>query len=130
MNQYETGFIVAPNLAEEEATTLINQLVEVIRPETAVDQERPLGKTQAGYPIKRFNEGLYVFLPMRGPQASRPSWKEGSNRLMPSCVSSPSRKTPEIQPRAKKKVKAAEAVETAPAGAEPQAVTTSPEEVK
>jgi len=52
MNQYETGFIVAPNLAEEEATTLINQLLKSYRPETAVIKKDLWGKRRLAYPIK------------------------------------------------------------------------------
>jgi len=30
MNQYETGFIIAPNLSEEETSALIVQMAEVV----------------------------------------------------------------------------------------------------
>lgn len=62
MNQYETGFIVAPNLSEEETSALINQMAEVISAKKGRIIKQDLwGKRRLAYPIKRFNEGVYVF---------------------------------------------------------------------
>ncbi|MGC8891365.1 MAG: 30S ribosomal protein S6 [Candidatus Saccharicenans sp.] len=62
MNQYETGFIIAPNLSEEETTALINQMAEVVSSKQGKMIKQDLwGKRKLAYRIKKFNEGFYVF---------------------------------------------------------------------
>lgn len=131
MNQYETGFIVAPNLPEEEASALINQLAEVIPAKNGQIIKKDFwGKRKLAYPIKRFKEGLYVFFVYQGSPAvpteleRRFKQTDAILRFM----------TIKLDPRdllkGKKKVKTAEAAESIPAGTEPQSEESVREEVK
>ncbi|MGB9835339.1 MAG: 30S ribosomal protein S6 [Candidatus Saccharicenans sp.] len=70
MNQYETGFIIAPNLSEEETTALIAQMAEVVPAKKGRMIKQDLwGKRRLAYPIKRFTEGFYVFFTYEGTPA-------------------------------------------------------------
>jgi len=70
MNQYETGFIIAPNLSEEETTTLISQMAEVVPAKKGRMIKKDIwGKRRLAYTIKRFNEGFYVFFTYEGTPA-------------------------------------------------------------
>ena len=70
MNHYETAFIIAPNLPEEETSALINQLAEVIVSKNGQMIKQDLwGKRRLAYPIKKFNEGFYVFFTYQGVPA-------------------------------------------------------------
>jgi small subunit ribosomal protein S6 len=70
MNRYETAFIIAPNLSEEETSTLIKQLVDVVVSKNGQMIKQDLwGKRKLAYPIKKFNEGFYVFLTYQGEPA-------------------------------------------------------------
>jgi small subunit ribosomal protein S6 len=70
MNQYETGFIIAPNLSEEENTRLIAQMAEVVSAKKGRMIKQDLwGKRRLAYPIKRFQEGFYVFFTYEGTPA-------------------------------------------------------------
>jgi small subunit ribosomal protein S6 len=62
MRLYETGFLIAPNLSEEETESLIGQMADIVsqRKGRMVKQEK-WGKRKLAYPIKRFNEASYVF---------------------------------------------------------------------
>lgn len=62
MRLYETGFLIAPNLSEEEADGLISQMADIVSQKKGrmVKQEK-WGKRKLAYPIKRFNEASYVF---------------------------------------------------------------------
>jgi len=64
---YETGFLLAPNLSEEETEKIINQMVEVVsqREGRLVRQER-WGKRRLAYSIERFDEASYVFFHYEG----------------------------------------------------------------
>jgi len=67
MKIYETGFILAPNLAEEETEQIILQMADIIaqREGQLVKQDR-WGKRRLAYPIKKFSEGFYVFFQYEG----------------------------------------------------------------
>lgn len=67
MLYYETGFLLAPNLAEEETEKLINQMVEVVSQKDGrlIRQER-WGKRRLAYRIERFNEAFFVFFHYEG----------------------------------------------------------------
>jgi small subunit ribosomal protein S6 len=64
---YETGFLLAPNLSEEDTEKIINQMVEVISQKEGrlVRQER-WGKRRLAYSIERFNEAFFVFFHYEG----------------------------------------------------------------
>jgi small subunit ribosomal protein S6 len=62
MNQYETGFIIAPNLSEEETSALINQMAQVVSSKQGKMIKQDLwGKRKLAYRLKKFDEGFYVF---------------------------------------------------------------------
>jgi small subunit ribosomal protein S6 len=67
MRIYETGFILAPNLAEEETEQIILQMADIIaqREGQLIKQDR-WGKRRLAYPIKKFSEGFYVFFQYEG----------------------------------------------------------------
>jgi small subunit ribosomal protein S6 len=67
MQLYETGFLLAPNLSDEETEKLISQMAEVVSQKEGrfVRQER-WGKRRLAYPIKRFGEAFYVFFHYEG----------------------------------------------------------------
>ncbi len=67
MQLYETGFLIAPNLSEEETEQIITQLAEVVSQKEGrlVKQER-WGKRKLAYPIKKFNEAFYIFFHYEG----------------------------------------------------------------
>ena len=64
---YETGFLLAPNLSEEETEKIINQMIEVVSQKEGrlVRQER-WGKRRLAYSIERFNEAFFVFFHYEG----------------------------------------------------------------
>jgi small subunit ribosomal protein S6 len=64
---YETGFLLAPNLSEEETEKIIGQMIEVVslKEGRLVRQER-WGKRRLAYSIERFTEAFYVFFHYEG----------------------------------------------------------------
>lgn len=67
MRYYETGFLIAANLSEEEAAKIIHQVTEVITQKNGrVLKEEKWGKRKLAYPIKRFQEAFYVFISYEG----------------------------------------------------------------
>jgi small subunit ribosomal protein S6 len=68
MRQYETGFVLSPSLSEEEAQEFVRQMAEVISQKKGrMIKQQVWGKKRLAYPIKRFNEGIYVFFLFEGP---------------------------------------------------------------
>jgi small subunit ribosomal protein S6 len=67
MQLYETGFLLAPNLSDEESEKIIAQMLDVIsqREGTLVRQER-WGKRKLAYSVKRFSEASYIFFHYQG----------------------------------------------------------------
>jgi len=67
MLYYETGFLLAPNLSEEDTDKIIGQMVEVVSQKAGrlIRQER-WGKRRLAYSIDRFNEAFFVFLHYEG----------------------------------------------------------------
>ncbi len=67
MQLYETGFLIAPNLSEEDAEQIITQLADVVSQKEGrlVKQER-WGKKKLAYPIKKFSEAFYIFFHYEG----------------------------------------------------------------
>jgi len=67
MKQYETGFLISPNLTEEETDSLILQMAEVVsRKKGKMLKEDRWGKRRLAYPIDRFEEAFYVFFHYEG----------------------------------------------------------------
>lgn len=67
MRQYETGFVLSPGLSEEETTQFIQQMAEIVALKKGRMVKQDIwGKRRLAYPIKRFQEGLYVFFTYEG----------------------------------------------------------------
>ncbi len=62
MNFYETGFLIAPNLSDEETEALIQQMAEAVtsRHGNLVRTEK-WGKRRLAYRLKKHHEASYVF---------------------------------------------------------------------
>jgi small subunit ribosomal protein S6 len=68
MSQYETGFVLSPTLSEEETTQYIQQMAAIIAQKKGrMVKQDVWGKRRLAYPIKKFGEGVYVFLTYEGP---------------------------------------------------------------
>jgi small subunit ribosomal protein S6 len=68
MNQYETGFILAPTLSEDETTQFIQQMAAIIpQKKGRMVKQDVWGKRKLAYVIKKFSDGLYVFFTYEGP---------------------------------------------------------------
>jgi len=67
MKIYETGFLLAPNLSEDDTEKLITQMADVIaqREGKLIKQER-WGKHRMAYSIKRWSEAFFVFFHYEG----------------------------------------------------------------
>jgi small subunit ribosomal protein S6 len=69
MRIYETGFLLAPSLSEEETEKIITQMTDVVsQKEGKLIRQEKWGKRRMAYPIKRFNEAFYVFLHYEGKE--------------------------------------------------------------
>jgi small subunit ribosomal protein S6 len=67
MRIYETGFILAPNLADEETEQIILQMADIVtQREGRLIKQDKWGKRKLAYPIKKFSEGFYVFFQYEG----------------------------------------------------------------
>jgi len=63
MRTYEVLFILSPQVAEEESTTLINDFKGVAEKLGAtLKSEEPWGRRRLAYPINKSNEGIYHLL--------------------------------------------------------------------
>lgn len=67
MTQYETAFLISPNLEEEETEKVITQMADVISEKKGkmINEDR-WGKRRLAYPIKKFEEAFYVFFHYEG----------------------------------------------------------------
>ncbi len=67
MRLYETAFLIAPSLPEEEVEALIQEMAEVIKQRKGqMVKEDRWGKRKLAYPIKKFEEAYYVFFLYEG----------------------------------------------------------------
>ena len=67
MRPYETAFLIAPNLPDEEADTLIEKMAGIItKKKGKMINTDKWGKRKLAYPIKSFEEALYVFFQYEG----------------------------------------------------------------
>ena len=67
MYLYETGFLVAPNLTDEETEALIQQMAEVVsQRQGRMIRIEKWGKRRLAYPVRRYGEASYVFLHYEG----------------------------------------------------------------
>ncbi|MBU4203095.1 MAG: 30S ribosomal protein S6 [Acidobacteria bacterium] len=62
MRAYETAFLIAPTLPDEELEALIQSMAEVVEKNAGkMDNLDRWGKRRLAYPIKKFGEAYYVF---------------------------------------------------------------------
>jgi small subunit ribosomal protein S6 len=61
MTQYETAFLISPNLEEEAIEKVISQMAEVVKKKGKLINEDRWGKKRLAYPIQNFEEAFYVF---------------------------------------------------------------------
>ena len=67
MRQYETVFLISPNLSEEETKDLIIQMAEIIsKKKGKMISKEEWGKRNLAYPIKKLDEAFYVFFHYEG----------------------------------------------------------------
>jgi len=68
MRQYETGFVLSPALSEEETTQFIQQMAEIVAQRKGRMIKQDIwGKRRLAYPIKKCEDGFYVFFIYDGP---------------------------------------------------------------
>jgi len=62
MRLYETGFLIAPNITEEDAEGLVQQMADVVSQKSGkMIRIEKWGKRRTAYTLKKFNEAFYVF---------------------------------------------------------------------
>jgi small subunit ribosomal protein S6 len=68
VRQYETGFVLSPTLSEEETSQFVQQMAGIVAQKKGQMVKQDVwGKRRLAYPIKRFQEGVYVFFTYDGP---------------------------------------------------------------
>jgi small subunit ribosomal protein S6 len=67
VRQYETGFVLSPTLSEEETAQFVQQMAEIVAQKKGRMVKQDIwGKRRLAFPIKRFQEGVYVFFTYEG----------------------------------------------------------------
>jgi len=67
MRQYETVFLIAPTLSEEETEAIIDDMADVVSNlEGKMMAKEEWGKRKLAYPIKKFEEAYYVLFHYEG----------------------------------------------------------------
>ena len=67
MRHYDTGFVLSPTLSEEETAQFVQQMAEVVvQKKGRMVKQDIWGKRRLAFPIKRFQEGVYVFFTYEG----------------------------------------------------------------
>jgi small subunit ribosomal protein S6 len=67
VRQYETGFVLSPTLSEEETAQFVQQMAEVVAQKKGRMVKQDIwGKRRLAFPIKRFQEGVYIFFTYEG----------------------------------------------------------------
>jgi len=62
MRLYETGFLIAPNITEEEAEGLVQQMADIVGQKSGkMIRIEKWGKRRMAYALKKFGEAYYVF---------------------------------------------------------------------
>ncbi|NLP14354.1 MAG: 30S ribosomal protein S6 [Clostridium sp.] len=60
VNNYETIFIINPELSEEDTQSLIEKIKSTIESSAQLENVDEWGKRKLAYPIGNYNEGYYV----------------------------------------------------------------------
>ena len=62
MRHYETAFLIAPNLPDEEVESLIDQMAAIVsKNKGKMEKIDNWGKKKTAYQIQKFSEAVYVF---------------------------------------------------------------------
>ena len=63
IRKYETVYVIAPDLSEEETEQIISRMEQIVRDNGGKEIEiTKWGKRQLAYEIKHYNEGYYVIM--------------------------------------------------------------------
>lgn len=62
INQYETIFIINPNIGEEEIPAVVEKFKTLIESAGEIENIDEWGKRRLAYPINKINEGYYVLV--------------------------------------------------------------------
>lgn len=61
--KYDIGFIINPEVVEEDSKRIIDSIVEIIvKADGVIESIDEWGRRKLAYPIQRHNEGIYVFI--------------------------------------------------------------------
>ena len=67
MRQYETAFLISPNMPEEEREKIILQMADIVsKKKGKMIKQDVWGKRKLAYPIQKFEEAIYVFFHYEG----------------------------------------------------------------
>ena len=67
MRQYETGFLLSPQLTEEEAEVIIQQMADVIaQRQGKMAKVDKWGKRRTAYPLGKYHDAYYYFFHYEG----------------------------------------------------------------
>jgi small subunit ribosomal protein S6 len=67
MRQYETGFLLSPQLTEEEAEAIVQQMAEVIAQRKGqMAKVDKWGKRRTAYPLGKYHDAYYYFFHYEG----------------------------------------------------------------
>jgi len=67
MRVYETGFLIAPNIPEEDGEGLIRQMADVVSQKNGkMIRIEKWGKRRTAYALRKFHEAVYVFFHYEG----------------------------------------------------------------
>jgi len=129
LRQYETGFVLSPALSEEETAQFIQQMADIVAQKKGhMVRQDVWGKRRLAYPIKRFQEGVYVFFTYEGPGDVSTELERRFKQTDTVIRFMTVLKDPRDLVRRKKKRRAAE--EAAPAAAPAPAPAPAPADVK
>ncbi|MCP2597699.1 30S ribosomal protein S6, partial [Candidatus Aminicenantes bacterium AC-335-G13] len=68
MRAYETAFLIAPNLSEEEVKKVVDQVTGIVKEMGGeIFDLEEWGKRKLAYPIDHFEEAYYFFLTHESP---------------------------------------------------------------
>jgi len=61
--QFEIGFIVAPDISEEEAEAVLQSIMQLLeKAQASVEKVDNWGRRRLSYPIEKHQEGIYTFI--------------------------------------------------------------------
>jgi len=67
VRQYETAFLISPNMPEEETEKIILQMADIVSEKKGkMIKQDVWGKRKLAYPIQKFEEAIYVFFHYEG----------------------------------------------------------------